>query len=523
MNIKEMEVELMKCNSNLLLSIRLILAGLAFALVTVATLSISSFKIFVAIICISIFMTSPGSLVAAGWGTPVVSSDQSDMVLPSTGSYSSTQHLSSGAYSNSQQLGRNSLSSTQQPDTSPSGSSSWGTSSGSVSAGWGNVDTLNSGYLSNKTNQSGSATGRSGSGTGFNISPTTKMIDNPWFKASDFLPNPDEYKAPKASEKAAIKDTVINPVTVWIETVEKDGKKVRSNFKALHVNEEVFIPVITLPRMFKTKVQWKAAGQKLYIYKNASTLTFSLDGGLKIDFFGEDISFGERLIYYEQMLFVPVKAISEFFKYKVFWAPARKLLHFIKRVSTAPVLKKRWESTLKKRNLYNYANTLNSTVSSGGTDSTGTGRTGSTGSTGSTYRGQKQVFENRWGPSEEPQTIACKGLRGDWKLKSSDMAIALPSRKALMKKVNIRYRKTGRVVSATVVDVGPWNISDPYWVKDGGRPEAETNRSKFYSRGYNKTNLAGIDLAYEVWAQLGVSRSTAYSGNFSAYVDWWFE
>ena len=103
------------------------------------------------------------------------------------------------------------------------------------------------------------------------------------------------------------------------------------------------------------------------------------------------------------------------------------------------------------------------------------------------------------------------------------MAIALPSRKALMKKVYIRYRKTGKVVKVTVVDVGPWNIDDPYWIKDGGRPEAEINSGKFYSKGYKKTNLAGIDLAYEPWVRLGVSRSRAYSGNFSAYVDWWFE
>jgi hypothetical protein len=92
-----------------------------------------------------------------------------------------------------------------------------------------------------------------------------------------------------------------------------------------------------------------------------------------------------------------------------------------------------------------------------------------------------------------------------------------------MKKVNIRYRKTGRTVKATVVDVGPWNIDDPYWIKDGGRPRAETDSKNFYSKGYKKTNLAGIDVSFEVWRQLGVNKPVAYGGNFSAYVDWWFE
>lgn len=413
----------------------------------------------------------PAAVSASGWGTPINSTDEGDVILPSTGSYSSNQELSSPK-------------------------------------GWGNTNSL----TTSRTVDSGGSS--SGIQSGMNISPSKKMIDNPWFQASDFLPNPDEYKAPPAKDEKSIIDNIINPTIIWVETVEKDGKTLRSNFKALYLNEEVFVPVITLPRMFKTKVEWKALEQKLFIHKGPSSLTFSLDGGLRVDFFGDDISFGERLIYYQKMLFVPVKAISEFFKYKVFWSSSRKLLHFIKRVTSSPSLKKKWDKTLKKNNLYSYANDLKS------------GRSAAPGSQGGSTVSpltKNYIFNNIWGTSEEPQTIACKGLRGDWKLRSSDMAIALPSRKALMKKVYIRYRKTGKIVKATVVDVGPWNIDDPYWVKDGGRPEAETNTKKFYSRGYSKTNLAGIDLAYEVWSRLGVSQRIAYSGNFSAYVDWWFE
>jgi hypothetical protein len=410
----------------------------------------------------------PAFVSAAGWGTPISSSDEGVVVLPAAGSYSSNQQLSS-------------------PN------------------GWGNADSLATSV------RSGSAVS---SHSSMDISPSKKMIDNPWFQASDFLPNPDEYKAPPAEEKESIEDSIMNPEVIWVETVEKDGKTLRSNFKALYINEEVFVPVITLPRMFKTRVQWKALEQKLFIHKGPSSLTFSLDEGLKVDFFGDDTSFGERLIYYQKMLFVPVRAISEFFKYKVFWSSARKLLHFIERSDPSPALQKKWDDTLKKNNLYGYANDLKTGRSVTTVPQTGTAASSST---------NNRVFHDIWGTSEEPQTIACKGLRGDWKLRSSDMAIALPSREALMKKVYVRYRKTGKIVKVTVVDVGPWNIDDPYWVKDGGRPEAEQNTQKFYSRGYNKTNLAGIDLAYEVWVCLGVSRSVAHSGNFSAFVDWWFE
>ena len=334
-----------------------------------------------------------------------------------------------------------------------------------------------------------------------NLSPGQGMMDNPWFRASDMLPNPDEYKAPKKAEVARIKDNIQNPTVVWVETFKKDGKAQRANFKSLYIDAQLYVPVIVLPRMFKTKVQWKAASQRLYIFRGSSSLTFSLHDGLQIRFFGEDIDFNARLYHYEKMLYVPVVKIGEFFKYKAFYSYTKKLLNCIKRVQTSKKLVKKWQKTLKKHNLDNYANKIEKARPS------------------TSVSGTKQVFKRIWATSEEPQKIACPGLRGDWYLRADDMGVALPSRKPLMKKVYVRHCKTGKVALATVVDVGPWNINDPYWLKQGGRPEVEKT---VYDNWGRKSNLAGIDLSYAVWVAIGVPRATAYGGNYSAYVDWWF-
>jgi hypothetical protein len=74
----------------------------------------------------------------------------------------------------------------------------------------------------------------------------------------------------------------------------------------------------------------------------------------------------------------------------------------------------------------------------------------------------------------------------------------------------------GNSVSAIpLLDVGPWNINDPYW-NGSGRPEAESGRDNTGRR----TNSAGIDLTPGTWELLG------YDGNPSEAmekVDWDFD
>ena len=68
--------------------------------------------------------------------------------------------------------------------------------------------------------------------------------------------------------------------------------------------------------------------------------------------------------------------------------------------------------------------------------------------------------------------------------------------------------KTGSVV-CKIVDIGPWNINDPYW-QNGTRPQAETGTD---TTG-RKTNKAGIDLT------LAAAKALKIDGK--GLVDWDF-
>lgn len=89
-------------------------------------------------------------------------------------------------------------------------------------------------------------------------------------------------------------------------------------------------------------------------------------------------------------------------------------------------------------------------------------------------------------------------------------------------------------------DKGPGNTNDPYW-RSGKRPMTERQYAiakEYISQGYDPSkdaamfpisakgqigyvirNPAGIDLSPTLWVDLGVSRSTAFSGNFSGLLD----
>lgn len=77
----------------------------------------------------------------------------------------------------------------------------------------------------------------------------------------------------------------------------------------------------------------------------------------------------------------------------------------------------------------------------------------------------------------------------------------------------VRAFHNGKTVDCPVVDVGPWNINDPYWTS-GSRPEAESGTDN----SGRKTNLAGLDLTPAAWTALGVSNPNSVK----AQVDWDF-
>jgi hypothetical protein len=80
---------------------------------------------------------------------------------------------------------------------------------------------------------------------------------------------------------------------------------------------------------------------------------------------------------------------------------------------------------------------------------------------------------------------------------ADSMFVALPHPSALRRMVELRYRNRALVVP--VLDVGPWNVRDPYW-EANARPAAERGQG-FYRTPVNR---AGIDLSNAVFAALGL-------------------
>jgi hypothetical protein len=96
-------------------------------------------------------------------------------------------------------------------------------------------------------------------------------------------------------------------------------------------------------------------------------------------------------------------------------------------------------------------------------------------------------------------------------LNDTDLYVALPDRfEGERPSVVVHNRAAGKSISATIEDVGPWNIDDPYWDK-GTRPQAETGTDMTG----RTTNSAGIDLSPALAEALGIDGM--------GEVDWDFE
>lgn len=88
--------------------------------------------------------------------------------------------------------------------------------------------------------------------------------------------------------------------------------------------------------------------------------------------------------------------------------------------------------------------------------------------------------------------------------------VALPFRfTGTRPRVRVTGKTSGVSVDCDIVDIGPWNINDPYW-QTGTRPESETGTDMTG----RKTNGAGIDLT------LAAATATQIDGK--GLVDWEF-
>jgi hypothetical protein len=93
------------------------------------------------------------------------------------------------------------------------------------------------------------------------------------------------------------------------------------------------------------------------------------------------------------------------------------------------------------------------------------------------------------------------------RIRADSRFVALPDPSALHRMVELRYRD--RVVVTTVLDVGPWNVDDPYWRHDA-RPAAERGKGAFRA----PVNTAGIDLSDPIFADLGLEDNDVVEWRF---------
>jgi peptidoglycan hydrolase-like protein with peptidoglycan-binding domain len=102
----------------------------------------------------------------------------------------------------------------------------------------------------------------------------------------------------------------------------------------------------------------------------------------------------------------------------------------------------------------------------------------------------------------------------------NEMAVALPDRFEGKRPV-IEVKSDKGAFQATIEDVGPWNVNDPYWETLGQRPDAETHKiagTPLTLDGPNKgripANAAGIDLSPALARKLGVDGKGLVSWRF---------
>lgn len=129
---------------------------------------------------------------------------------------------------------------------------------------------------------------------------------------------------------------------------------------------------------------------------------------------------------------------------------------------------------------------------------------------------------------EERQAIAAYPFKwpGD-----DILGVALPSRKALNRRVGVRYH--GLILYCEVLDVGPWCIDDDAYVLGNARPRAEILEGKYCPRsleggvatvpegsGFKAafiSNGAGIDLFP------GAAKALDIPIGENVQVDWYFD
>jgi hypothetical protein len=100
------------------------------------------------------------------------------------------------------------------------------------------------------------------------------------------------------------------------------------------------------------------------------------------------------------------------------------------------------------------------------------------------------------------------------RIAAADVFVALPSRAALFRCVSLIVGQ--ELITAPVLDVGPWFTDDPYWTRAKPVPKAEGMIGQ--TVGQYRCNGAGIDLSDGLLQMLGVKPAEWPNSR----VLWWF-
>lgn len=112
-----------------------------------------------------------------------------------------------------------------------------------------------------------------------------------------------------------------------------------------------------------------------------------------------------------------------------------------------------------------------------------------------------------------------EGLVGDatssgYKIDKIVSFAALPNTQALHRWIQITNPLNGKSTIAQILDVGPWNVDDPY-VFSGARPLSEQGfKTDGHKRISGTTNGAGIDLGERAWEDLGMKDNSLVRWSF---------
>ncbi|PCJ16650.1 MAG: hypothetical protein COB02_15600 [Candidatus Cloacimonadota bacterium] len=280
-----------------------------------------------------------------------------------------------------------------------------------------------------------------------------------------------------------------------VNAIYLDGKRLRGSTKLYYKNSHFYFEASHLISLFGIKSKGNVFFKDNFVLKELERHLFKDVLNLRL------FSFTKKY---------PVREVGLLLGYNVVYNKKSKYLKFFTYPSSRHPLKKSWLRLLAKKGLEKYLEKLKKLKPKKSPK-----RKPPIKSSPSVPVGYS--FQNIYATSFEAQTIASKGKRGDFYMKDTDLGVALPSRDGLNHWLEIYYPPTGKRVVVEVIDVGPWNIDDPYWVR-GKRPSAEKGKDSWG----RKTNLAGIDLSYQTWLALGVNRKKAFSGTHSGNVHWKF-